>query len=333
MARPKPISIVQAESGQISKTHKPRPYMVVGPIPGSGGGGTEAGRSAYQEWLRAGNTGSEAQFLASLRGPVGPQGIQGPEGSPGPAGPRGATGATGDQGIPGVPGRDGLNGVNGEAGPRGADGLQGIQGERGPQGAAGRSIVISGHVASVGDLPTDLTASDAGRSYIVTDTGHLHFWTGTEFTDGGKVTGDPGADGAPGAQGPRGADGAPGAQGPRGEKGETGANGVDGAQGPRGEKGETGATGAQGIQGVPGIQGPMGLQGPAGVAGAVGAAGPGLPTGGVIGDVVVKSGSADYAVSWGAKGRLPIVMTQTAYNAAATAGTLVADQLYVTYAS
>ena len=43
-------------------------------LPFSGGpGGTgkpgKDGKSAYQIWLDAGNTGSEAQFLASLKGP------------------------------------------------------------------------------------------------------------------------------------------------------------------------------------------------------------------------------------------------------------------------
>jgi hypothetical protein len=52
---------------------------------GGGGSGSPgaAGESAYQEWLDAGHTGTQAQFLASL---VGPQGNVGPTGSTGPAG-------------------------------------------------------------------------------------------------------------------------------------------------------------------------------------------------------------------------------------------------------
>jgi hypothetical protein len=35
------------------------------------------GLSAYEIWLNLGNTGSEADFIASLTGPAGPQGEQG----------------------------------------------------------------------------------------------------------------------------------------------------------------------------------------------------------------------------------------------------------------
>lgn len=53
-----------------------------------GGGGTQGppGESAYQIWLDAGNTGTEADFLASLKGAkgdTGNTGSQGPQGNPG----------------------------------------------------------------------------------------------------------------------------------------------------------------------------------------------------------------------------------------------------------
>jgi hypothetical protein len=49
---------------------------VAGPQ-GSAGADGDDGLSAYQVWLNEGNSGSEAVFLDSLRGPEGPQGIQG----------------------------------------------------------------------------------------------------------------------------------------------------------------------------------------------------------------------------------------------------------------
>lgn len=51
------------------------------------------GKSAYQTWLDAGNTGTEAQFITSLRGPTGATGNTGPAGGVGPVGPAGPAGS------------------------------------------------------------------------------------------------------------------------------------------------------------------------------------------------------------------------------------------------
>lgn len=59
----------------------------------------EPGLSAYEVWLANGNTGTEAQYLASLVGPTGPQGIQGAQGIQGPQGATGSTGSTGAAGV------------------------------------------------------------------------------------------------------------------------------------------------------------------------------------------------------------------------------------------
>lgn len=66
-----------------------------------------AGESAYQVWEDAGNTGTEADFLASLKGAKGDTGLQGAKGD------TGATGAVGPKGDPGA---------TGPAGPAGKDG-------------------------------------------------------------------------------------------------------------------------------------------------------------------------------------------------------------------
>lgn len=68
------------------------------------------GDSAYEVWLNAGNTGTQQDFIDSLRGERGEVGPQGPQGNVGPqgvAGPQGVQGATGPQGE------------TGEAGPTG----------------------------------------------------------------------------------------------------------------------------------------------------------------------------------------------------------------------
>lgn len=200
-------------------------------------------------------------------GPQGPEGPRGLQGSPGPEGPQGPKGERGEQGI---------QGAQGEIGPSGGSGGEGAQGPRGERGADGTSIVIDGYVDAVEDLP-DLSGNPAGPSYIVMSTGHIFFWNGTSFTDGGNVTGPRGADGEPGEQGPRGADGAQGIQGPPGERG------------PKGDPGE------QGIQGIQGEQGPVGLQG---IPGTDGTNGQGVPAGGTAGQMLVKTSGTDYATEW-----------------------------------
>lgn len=84
--------------------------------------GTFDGQSAYALAVQLGFTGSEADWIASLKGATGAQGPQGP------TGPQGATGATGPQGP---------------QGPTGATGARGATGATGPQGPAGASAVAA----------------------------------------------------------------------------------------------------------------------------------------------------------------------------------------------
>lgn len=93
-------------------------------------------------------------------------------------------------------------------------------------GADGTSVQIVDNVATVADLPTGLTEADAGRGWIVDDTGHLHVWSGTAFTDAGVIKGPPGDTGPTGQTGPRGAgfyttSGAPDPNDPRFKAGDT----------------------------------------------------------------------------------------------------------------
>ena len=104
-----------------------------------------------------------------------------------------------------------------------------------------------------------------------------------------------------GPQGPAGATGATGPAGPAGADGAPGATGATGPQGPEGPKGDTGATGPAGPagpQGPIGEQGPQGPEGPAGPKGDPGEPGPGVPAGGVAGQVLTKKSGTDYDTEW-----------------------------------
>lgn len=120
------------------------PYYVAVPgqqgIPGSTGA---TGQSAYQEWLTAGHTGTEADFLASLTGPEGPQGPPGPAGSAGATGAQGPAGPKGDTGDQGPQGEQGPAGPEGPAGPTGPTGPQGPKGDTGDTGPMPEGAVLT----------------------------------------------------------------------------------------------------------------------------------------------------------------------------------------------
>ena len=110
------------------------------------------GLSAYEIWLKQGNSGTESDFLESLKGE---QGLQGQKGD---------TGEQGLKGIQGENGKDGLNGQDGKSayeiwldlgnigtesdffeslkGDTGEQGLQGIQGKDGQDGKNGFSPIV-----------------------------------------------------------------------------------------------------------------------------------------------------------------------------------------------
>ena len=87
--------------------------------------GTFDGQSAYALAVQLGYTGSEAAWIASLKG------AKGDKGDTGAQGPKGETGATGPQGP------------QGPTGPQGSTGARGPTGPQGPQGPAGASAVYT----------------------------------------------------------------------------------------------------------------------------------------------------------------------------------------------
>ena len=83
---------------------------------GKDGADGEDGKSAYEIWLAAGNTGSEADFLGWLKGQAGEKGDKGDKGDTGAQGEKGDTGAAGKDGADGKDGKDGRGIVNVEVG-------------------------------------------------------------------------------------------------------------------------------------------------------------------------------------------------------------------------
>jgi hypothetical protein len=122
--------------------------------------------------------------------------------------------------------------LTGSQGPQGPTGPQGPQGVAGPTGPAGESVSIAGQVATYANLPTGLTAADAGDGYLVDADGLLYVWGGSSFPANGA-----GVE----FRGP---------QGPAGPQGSTGPQGPTGAAGPTGSTGATGATGPAGLRGT-----------------------------------------------------------------------------------
>lgn len=157
----------------------------------------------------------------------GPKGDPGPQGPPGLTGPRGLIGDQGPLGNPGVKGDTGVQGIRGVEGPQGSQGPQGVTGT---PGADGKSVTIVGSVASAANLPVlTNTSADIGKGYITTDTGNLHVWGGTAYTNVGQVRGPQGPSGLQGTSGPAGPAGAAGPTGPQGAQGQQGVVGPRGA--------------------------------------------------------------------------------------------------------
>ena len=160
-----------------------------GPAGAAGADGVDGangsdGSSAYQIWTAAGNTGTEAQFLASLVGAQGEAGPQGPAGAAGVDGANGSDGSSAYQ-IWTAAGNTGteaqflasLVGAQGEAGPQGE---QGPTGPQGLEGSAGNGIASTtdnndgtftlnfddGSTFTTSDLSSDISDLETAISYI-----------------------------------------------------------------------------------------------------------------------------------------------------------------------
>lgn len=206
----------------------------------------DPGQSAYQLAVSNGFTGTEDDWLASLKGNNGKPGPQGPQGIPGPKGDKG------DTGKDGKPGKDGTAPTisisdNSTWVINGVDTGQPTRGPKGDNGSGGTSTKI-----------------DIRNGY----------WYVDGVSTGIKAEGKDGAHGAQGPTGPagpkgdKGDPGVPGVQGPKGDTGSAGKNGesayqlavqhgytgteadwlasLKGEQGPKGDKGDPGPKGEPG---------------------------------------------------------------------------------------
>ena len=210
----------QGETGPAGPTGPQGPQGIQGVAGNDGADGADGsnGSSAYEIWIAAGNTGTEAEFLVSLvgaqgeTGVQGPQGIQGETGATGPAGPTGPQGPQGPQGVAGNDGADGSNGSSayeiwiaagntgteaeflaslvGAQGETGVQGPQGIQGETGATGPAGPqgetgvvSVTNSGGDGSIAYNSSTKVISYTGPSSNETRA-HFSAGTGVTLTDG-----------------------------------------------------------------------------------------------------------------------------------------------------
>jgi aromatic ring-cleaving dioxygenase len=217
----------QGPKGETGETGPQGPQGNPGETGATGPQGPQ-GKSAYQVAVDNGFSGTEAQWLASLKGEkgdtgaTGAQGPQGIQGEPGPKGDTGDTGAQGPQGETGATGPQGPKGDTGAAGPQGEQGPKGDTGDTGPAGPQGETGA------------TGATGAQGKSAYqVAVDNGYV----GTEVQWLASLKGETGETGP---QGPQGETGATGATGPQGETGATG------PQGPKGDTGDTGATGPAG---------------------------------------------------------------------------------------
>lgn len=122
------------EGESLTMTLTPCADIVLG-VPTTGEGvlgprGPE-GKDAYSVAVKNGFSGSEEEWLKSLKGEQGPKGDEGQQGPMGPQGPKGDKGDTGERGSQGVAGPQGPQGPEGERGRDGANGQDGLNGVNG----------------------------------------------------------------------------------------------------------------------------------------------------------------------------------------------------------
>ena len=279
------------------------PYALYAKESGSSTPGPQGqdGASAYDVWIEQGNTGSEADFLASLAGAQGAAGADGANGSNGSDGAsaydiwlsQGNTGSQTDfiNSLQGAQGPAGTNGANGNNGSDGAsaydiwlsqgntgsqtDFINSLQGAQGPAGTNG----ANGSNGSDGASAYDIWLSQGNTGSQTDFINSLQGAQGPAGTNG--ANGSNGSDGASAydiwlSQGNTGSqtDFINSLQGAQGSAGTNGANGNDGSDGSSAydiwlSQGNTGSQ-TDFLNSLEGAQGPQGPQGPAGTSGSTG---------------------------------------------------------------
>jgi len=202
------------------------------------------GKSAYVLWLEAGNNGTEADFLLTLKGDKG-VGY--------------ANAHIDNDGNLILPYNDGSGNELVSGGP--------VRGAQWYNGNDDPAVTLVGVDVKRGDLYLNNSSGDVFKKEDDV-TGWVLFANLTTGVTG--PVGPEGPTGPAGATGPAGEQGIAGPQGPAGEQGATGPTGAQGPAGPMGPVGPTGATGPAGSVGATGAQGPTGPRGLTGLTGATG---------------------------------------------------------------
>src|SRR5690625_3694199 len=222
------------------------------------------GASAYEVWLAEGNTGSEQDFLDSIKGATGPAGPQGPQGPQGATGPAGADGATGPAGADGNDGDSAYEVwlAEGNTGSE-QDFLDSIKGVDGADGISAYEIWLAeGNTGSEQDFLDSIKGVD-GADGNDGDSAY-EVW----LAEGNTGSEQDFLDSIKGGMGPAGPQGRQGATGPAGADGATGLDGADGNDGDSAyevwlAEGNTGSEQdfLDSIKGAMGQAGPHGQQG------------------------------------------------------------------------
>ena len=190
------------------------PQGPAGAIGATGTNGVD-GISAYQEWLNAGNTGTKAEFLATLKGDKGNDGVAGTNGTNGTDGTNGVDGISAYQewlnagntgtkaeflaALKGDKGNDGVAGTNGTNGTDGTNGVDGI--------SAYQEWLNAGNTGTKADFLATLKG-DKGNDGVAGTDGISAYqeWlnagnTGTQAEFLAALKGDKGNDGVAGTDG------------------------------------------------------------------------------------------------------------------------------------
>ena len=126
-----------------------------GPISGVKGDDGASGKSAYELAEENGYSGSESEWLASLKGAKGDKGEKGDQGP------------QGEQGIQGLQGPQGIAGAKGDKGDTGATGEKGDKGEKGDAATIKVGKVVSGEAGTEAVVANSGTTSDAVFDFTI----------------------------------------------------------------------------------------------------------------------------------------------------------------------
>ncbi len=184
--------------------------------------------SAYGIAVNHGFTGTEEEWIESLKGEKGEKGDKGDKGDTGLTGPKGDKGDKGDTGEKGDTGH-GLE----------IKGVVAFKSELPESANVGDIWVVHG-------LYSDEEPEDDFSMIEAYESGELFIWDGEIWQSLGIIKGEKGEQGEQGLPGAKGEKGDTGAKGDRGEQGPIGATGPKGDKGDKGEKGDKGDKGEDG---------------------------------------------------------------------------------------